>query len=339
MKELVWKGPSVMEIEESPKPTAKPGWVVIKVEFSGICGSEIGAFLGHNELRKPPLVMGHEFSGVVFEAGQDVPKDLPGKLVAVNPLLSCGQCRACKKGTRQLCSSRKIIGVDYPGSNAEFVAVPASSCYPIKDAVLGALVEPLACGVRGTSLSQIEPGDSVMVIGAGTLGLMATRLATARGSGSCVVVDTNGDRLRWATIWGADAVLNPKTDDVVGFVKSSTSGEGFDCVIDAVGSSQTRSQALGAVRRGGKVVLIGLNENMTNFPGNEIVRFEKQLIGSFAYSDEDFRRAVALADVGFIEAKSGWLDIRGMDRGQASFTEQSLGSAPFSKVLLRPGAS
>lgn len=336
MKVLVWKGPSVMEIEESPVPAVGPGWVVLKVEYAGICGSEIGAFLGHNELRRPPLIMGHEFSGVVFEAGPNVPKDLPGKLVAVNPLLSCGQCRACKRGMRQLCGSRKIIGVDYPGSYAEYVAVPASSCYPIKDAVLGSLVEPLACGVRATTLSEIEPGDSVMVIGAGTLGLMATRLAIARGSGSCMVVDTNGDRLRWATNWGANAVLNPKSDDVPGFVKSSTSGEGVDCVIDAVGSSQTRSQALGAIRRGGKVVLIGLNENMTNLPGNEIVRFEKQLIGSFAYSDEDFRRAVALADGGFIETKSGWLDIRGLDKGQASFKEQSLSSAPFSKILLRP---
>lgn len=335
MKSLVWKAPSVMEIEEAARPHPGPGWVLLAVEDTGICGSEIGAFLGHNELRRPPLVMGHEFSGVVVELGPDVSKDLQGKLVAVNPILSCGQCRYCRRGLRQLCVSRKIIGVDYPGSYAEYVAVPAGACHEVKDPVVGALVEPLACGVRASSLAQIETGDSVMVIGAGTIGLMAARLAKDRGASRCVVVDTNPARLKWAANWGADAVLNPKTDDVLATVRVSTDGEGMDSVIDAVGSSQTRAQAVAAVCRGGKVVLLGLHENPTNLPGNEIVRFEKRVIGSFSYSDEDFRRAVVLANGGFVETSSGWLDIRGLDTGQASFAEQSLGAAPFSKVMLR----
>jgi threonine dehydrogenase-like Zn-dependent dehydrogenase len=129
--------------------------------------------------------------------------------------------------------------------------------------------------------------------------------------------------------------MNPKTDDVLALVKDLTSGEGVDSVIDAVGSSQTRAQGVTAVRRGGRVVLIGLHENVTSIPGNEIVRFEKQLIGSFSYSDEDFRRAVVLADGGFLETSSGWLDVRGLEAGQAAFTEQSLGTAPFSKISLR----
>ncbi|MDA4114015.1 MAG: zinc-binding dehydrogenase, partial [Thaumarchaeota archaeon] len=267
------------------------------------------------------------------------PDDWQGQLVSVNPILSCGQCRLCRGGLRQLCVSRKIIGIDYPGSYADYVTVPVGACYTIKDPLVGALVEPLACGVRATGLAQIESGDAVMVIGAGTIGLMATRLARARGASSCVVVDTNPTRLRWASNWGATSVLNPKTDDVLALVRESTSGEGVDSVIDAAGSSQTRSQGVAVVRRGGRVVLMGLHENATNLPGNEIVRFEKQLIGSFSYTDEDFRRAVVLADGGFIETSSGWLDIRGLETGQASFTEQSLGSAPFSKIILRSRAS
>jgi threonine dehydrogenase-like Zn-dependent dehydrogenase len=105
-----------MEMQESSKPSVRPGWVLIEVEDSGICGSEIGAFLGHNELRRPPLVMGHEFSGKVVEVGPDVPQEWDGQMVAVNPILSCGQCRLCRAGQRNLCHSRKIIGVDYPGS-------------------------------------------------------------------------------------------------------------------------------------------------------------------------------------------------------------------------------
>lgn len=335
MKALVWKGPSLMEIEERPRPALGPGWVLVAVENSGICGSEIGAFLGYNELRKPPLIMGHEFSGTVSELGPDAPKELENQLVTVNPLVTCGHCRMCREGQRQLCMSRKIIGVDYPGSYAEYVAVPYFACHVVTDSVLGALVEPLACAVRATTLARIEVGDLVMVIGAGAIGLMITRLASTRGAGQSLVVDTNSARLRWASNWGATSVLNPKTEDLSSFVKKVTAGEGMDCVIDAVGTGETRSQSVTMVRRGGRVVLVGLHENVTKLWGNEIVRNEKQITGSFTYSDEDFRRSVLLARSNFLETSSGWLDIRSLESGQASFEEQSTGLGQHSKILLR----
>jgi threonine dehydrogenase-like Zn-dependent dehydrogenase len=335
MRSLVWTAPSEMQIQERPRPTLRPGWVLLAVEDSGICGSEIGAFLGHNELRRPPLVMGHEFSGTVVEVGPDVSKEWDGQLVAVNPFLSCGECRQCRMGQRQLCYSRKIIGVDHPGSYAEYVAVPSTALYRVGDPVMGALVEPLACAVRAASLTGADVGDSVMVIGAGTIGLMALRALKARGAGRCIVVDTNPARLRWASEWGATSILNPKADDVHSSVKDATAGEGVDSVVDAVGSGETRAQALASVRRGGKAVFIGLHENMSSLPGNDIVRSEKQVIGSFSYSDEDFRRAVALANGGFLETSGGWLDIRGLETGQASFLEQTTPSAPYSKIILR----
>jgi len=334
VRSLVWTDISKMEVEERPKPTPHPGWVLVAVKKSGICGSEIGAFLGHNELRRPPLVMGHEFSGTVVELGTDVSKDWEGQLVTVNPLLACGHCRQCRLGHGHLCHERKIIGIDLPGSYADYVAVPAANLYKVDNAVEGALVEPLACGVRGASLSGAEVGDSVMVIGAGTIGLMAQRVLKAKGVGQCIVVDTNPTRLRWATKWGATAVLNPKNDDVNAFVKEATAGEGVDSVIDAVGSGETRSEAVRSVRRGGKVVFMGLHEGSSSLPGNEIVRTEKQVIGSFSYSDEDFRRAVALANENFLDVAGGWLDIRGLDAGQMSFMEQTTATAPFSKILL-----
>ncbi len=334
MRSLVWTAPSKMEIEERPKPALKAGWVLISVEDSGICGSEIGAFLGHNELRRPPLVMGHEFSGTVVEVGPDVSNEWEGALVTVNPLLSCGACRQCRLGLRQLCYSRKIIGVDYPGSYAEFVAVPASSLYRVNDAVTGSLVEPLACGVRAAVLSGATVGDSVMVIGAGTIGLMAAKVVKARGADRVVVSDTNPTRLRWASDWGATAILNPRTEDVAGFAKKTTSGEGFDAVIDAVGFSETRSQAVANIRRGGRAVFVGLHEAGSSLPGNDIVRSEKQVVGSFSYSDDDFARAVSLANGGFLRTSGGWLDIRGLDAGEASFMEQTTPTAPFSKILL-----
>jgi 2-desacetyl-2-hydroxyethyl bacteriochlorophyllide A dehydrogenase len=334
VRSLVWTAPSKMEMEEREKPVVKPGWVLLEVEDSGICGSEIGAFLGHNELRRPPLVMGHEFSGRVVELGADVPGEWKGELVTANPLLSCGECRQCRLGLRQLCYSRKIVGIDMPGSYADYVAVPADSLYRVRDAVAGALVEPLACGVRAAALSGTQVGDSAMVIGAGTIGLMTARVLKAMGAESVAVTDTNPARLRWASNWGATTVLNPKTDDVGAFVKKTTSGEGLSAVVDAVGSMETRSQAVASIRRGGKAVFVGLHEGSATLPGNEIVRFEKQVIGSFSYSDDDFKRAVDMANGGFLDTSGGWLDIRGLETGQASFLEQTTPSAPFSKILL-----
>jgi threonine dehydrogenase-like Zn-dependent dehydrogenase len=335
MRSLVWTAPSKMEMQESSKPSVRPGWVLIEVEDSGICGSEIGAFLGHNELRRPPLVMGHEFSGKVVEVGPDVPQEWDGQMVAVNPILSCGQCRLCRAGQRNLCHSRKIIGVDYPGSYAEYVAAPVTSLYRIKDPLMGSLVEPLACGVRAAKLSGAEVGDTAIVIGAGTIGLMALRVLKAKGVGRAIAVDTNPTRLNWAAKWGASWTLNPKADDVLAIVKKETDGEGVDLVVDAVGSSDTRAQAVSAIRRGGRAVFIGLHEASSSIPGNDVVRSEKQVVGSFSYSDEDFRRAVSLADAGFLEVTSGWLDVRKLDAGHESFMEQTTATAPYSKIILR----
>jgi L-iditol 2-dehydrogenase len=198
------------------------------------------------------------------------------------------------------------------------------------------LVEPLAVALRASSLTTAAPGDNVMIIGAGAIGLLVIRMMKARGVQNCLVIDTNSARLKWAQSWGASHVANPKTEDIASLVKSMSAGDGMDCVVDAVGSSQTRTQSVSLVRRGGKVVWVGLHENESVVLGNDVVRSEKQIIGSMTYSDDEFRRAALLANNGFIETKSGWFDTRSLDSGQTSFMEQASESAPCPKILLDP---
>lgn len=324
-----------MQIRDMPKPAPKPGWVVLDVRDAGICGSEISAFLGKNELRKPPMVMGHEFSGFVREIGDSVSPDLMGKLVAVNPLVSCMHCRYCKNGERHLCLERKFIGVDFPGGFAEYAAVPVLSCFPVMNPSKGALVEPFACAIRAVEHSRVRVGDTALVFGAGTIGLMATKLLRAGGASECVVVDTVPSRLDWARMWGATGTIDASRMTGVTGVKSSAP-EGFDCIVDAVGHDKTRSQSIEIVRRGGRVVFIGLHENLMSLPGNAIVRNEVEIVGSFCYSDDNFRRAISLAEHGFLETSGGWLDTRPLRLGQEAFVEQATGPAPFSKILLEP---
>lgn len=335
MQVLVWEALGQMRPQDSPDPTPKPGWMVLDVEAAGICGSEISSFLGKNELRRPPLVMGHEFSGVVIGTGDGVSPEWMGKRVVVNPLVTCGVCRFCRSGDRQLCPERKIIGVDFPGGFAEQTAVPVSNCTVITDLLRASLIEPFACGVRAVRRSGARVGDTTLVFGAGMIGLSIIKLLRAGGASRCVAVDTVASRLRWAEQWGATDTVDGSTEDAVAAAKRLVPA-GFDCAIDAVGHSQTREQSLALVRRGGRAVFVGLHSDAVTLHGNALVRGESQILGSFAYSDDDFRSAVDLAEGGFIETAGGWLDVRPLAAGQEAFVEQATGPAPFSKIVLKP---
>jgi threonine dehydrogenase-like Zn-dependent dehydrogenase len=228
-----------------------------------------------------------------------------------------------------------MIGVDYQGGFAEQTAVPVSSCMPVTDLLRAALIEPLACGVRTVRRSKAQLGDEVLVFGAGMIGLSAIKLLRARGVSRCIAVDMVASRLRWAKLWGATDTIDASSENVSAAVKQLVP-QGLDCVIDAVGHIQTRTQSLAMIRRGGRVTFVGLHEDELGLHGNTIVRNESEILGSFAYSDDDFRRAVILAEGGQIDTSEGWLDVRPLAVGQEAFIEQSTGPAPFSKIVLKP---
>ncbi len=329
MKTLTWTAPEVMMIRDAAEPELDPGWILLRVGGAAICGSEISGYLGHNELRRPPLIMGHEFSGTVAQLGPGVTQVSVGDVVTANPLVSCGHCRHCRRGNRQRCLSRRIIGIDFPGAFAEWVAVPALQCYPVRDIIDGALVEPYACGVRAVGLARVEMGDEAMVVGAGIIGLMAVRLLRAVGAARVIVVDPNPYRLEQAKEWGATDTMSPDTVDHLGIRQT------MDRVIDAVGFSDTRALSMQALRRGGCAVWIGLHENQSILEGNAMVRDEIDIRGSFCYTDEEFRRAADLVNAGqAFPSDRGWLDIRPMEAGDAAFAEQASSSARFAKIVL-----
>ncbi len=335
MQALTWDVIGHMSFGEVPEPESRPAWAVVEVEAAGICGSEISSFLGKNELRRPPLVMGHEFSGTIVKVGEGVAPDWVGKRVVVNPLVTCGHCRFCRNGERQLCVERKIVGVDFPGGFAERVSVPVSSCTQVTDLLKAAVIEPLACGVRAVRRSEAQPGDSSLVFGAGMIGLSIIKLLRIRGVSQCVAVDTVESRLQSAKAWGATATIDASKEDPAEAAKNLAPG-GFDSVLDAVGHKKTRAQSQILARRGGRVIFVGLHEDEVALRGNAIVRNETEILGTFAYSDDDFRRAVALAEGGIIETAGGWLDVRPLKSGHEAFVEQAMGPAPFSKIVLEP---
>ena len=336
MHALVWHGPRSMTLEQVDEPKPRSGDATIRVEAVGICGSELSGYLGESSIRKPPLIMGHEFCGRV----EDIPPGsrlVRGQRVTVNPLVSCGECRACRTGSQNLCVRREIIGAHRPGAFAKLVAVPAQNCYPVP-AEMGpataAMAEPLACAVRAVELAQIVPGDSVLVLGSGTIGLCVLAVARRAGAGVLAVTDTNLARLRTARAWGATHVFDG-TADAAEAAQALTGGAGVDVAVDAVGLTVTRRTAARAARRGGRVVLVGLHEAESAFPVNDIVRNETMITGSFAYRTQTFERALSLLGAGILEA-GPWLEERPLESGPAAFEQLLGGDVSAAKIVLAP---
>ncbi|MCS6840690.1 MAG: galactitol-1-phosphate 5-dehydrogenase [Roseiflexus sp.] len=338
MDALVWLGPRKMELRHEPVPSPGPGEVLVEVAAVGICGSELSGYLGQNSLRRPPLIMGHEAAGrIAFDSDASLSHGSParaGTRVTINPLLTCGACDLCQSGKNNLCRHRQLIGAHRPGAFAGYVAVPAHLCVPLPDHVsltLGSLTEPLACGVR--AVAHADAPQRLVILGAGPIGLLCLIAARAAGVERVLVSDVSERRLAMARAWGATATVNAR-DNVLAAVQAFAPG-GADAAIDAVGLTVTRDQAVRAVTPGGRAVLIGLHEEESVFAANHVVRQEITVVGSFAYSDTDFQRALDLLAMGRVSLDGDWLEERPLAAGPAAFEELIAGATRAVKIVLQ----
>lgn len=327
MKALVYEGPRELHMRDVPIPDVKAGEVLIRVATAGICGSELGGYLGHNSLRKPPLIMGHEFAGVVEQLGEGVSSFAVGDRVTANPLVTCGACRYCRNGQSQLCPSRKLLGAHLPGAYAQFVAISAENVYRLDDGVSfeeGALTEPFACAVHICRLLALTPLDRLLIYGAGPIGLFALQAAQVYGVRDAVIVDLNESRLEIARELGGVAVTS--LDQV-------PDANGFDAVIDAVGAGVTRQKSLAAARPGGKVIFTGLHEADSSLPVNDMIRSELQVFGAFAYAREDFEAALRWIQQGRTQLLP-WAESVPLRDGSAAFERLIGGPGKVAKIFL-----
>ena len=224
--------------------------------------------------------------------------------------------------------------------NAQYVVVPANQCYPLPDPlslVAGSLAEPLACSIRAVSLSGVKAADRLLILGAGPIGLGAVAAARAQGVEQIIISDVAPKRLEIARQWGARDTVQAREQDVVAYVQEHCPG-GVECVIDAVGTTAVRTQAMRAVMPGGRVVLIGLHDEESVFPANAIIRQEINVTGSFAYTGADFAQALDALTRGVIKPGPDWLEERALSEGPSAFAELVDGSARAAKIVLTPPA-
>ncbi len=309
MQALEFSRIGVVELVDVPEPSPGPDEVVIDVEAVGVCGSDIHGIDG-GFLRVPPLVMGHEFGGM-----------LEGRRVAVNPMLSCQACDLCRSGHDQLCANRSIIGIHIPGAFTSRIAVPRSAVVELPQgtsATAAALVEPLAVSLRGWRLAESAPDSRVAIIGAGSIGL-GVLAAALRDVAEVTVVDLSAERLAVAERLGATTI--------------SASLEGtYDVIVDAVGAEATHRSSVEHLAPLGLAVWIGNASAEPGFDARELVRGEHSVRGSFAYSREDFRDAATLAG----SMDTSWVETRPLEAAVESFAELRAGSAPAIKIQFTP---
>lgn len=302
MKAIIYEGPNQLSYKDVPDVLPKTGEVKLRVKACGICGSDVHGYLGITGRRTAPMIMGHEFAGEVVEVGEGVTNCRKGNRVAVYPVDFCGHCEMCKKGDVHLCHNKRAFGVlDVDGAFAEYICVPAKCCFQIDEKTeytLASLVEPLAVAYRGVEHAGDLEGKNVLLVGTGTIGLLALACVKRKNPNKIFVSDLSDNRLQIAAQMGADILINPGKEDFKEKILKETNGEGVDVAIEAVGAAPTVQQAMSALSLGGTAIWIGNNKPMIEINMQEIVTRELSVHGSFLYGYEEFRKVIELMNKG-----------------------------------------
>jgi L-iditol 2-dehydrogenase len=346
MKALLLSENSHLEIADLPTPTAGPGEILVRVAACGICGSDVHGYDGSSGRRIPPLVMGHEAAGTVAAVGSGASKFAVGDRVTFDSTIYCGECAFCRRGDFNLCDKREVLGVscgDYSraGAFAEYVRVPERISYRLPDNMSfseAALLEAVAVAIHGVSLSQIQPDETVLVLGSGMIGLLTLQAARATGCRMVFVADVDGSRLKVATSLGATKTLQASGAELLSEILPLTGGKGVDVAIEAVGIDATVRGAVDCVRKGGRVTLVGNITPEVTLPLQKVVSRQIRLQGSCASCGE-YPKAIELVSSGAIQVNPLITAVAPIEEGPRWFERLHSREPNLMKIVLTPGAA
>lgn len=283
MKAIKVTEPFKVEIVDVPKPELEqPEDVIIRITSGGICGSDIGIYNGTNSLATYPRLIGHEFGGIVESVGSAVTRVKPGDQVAVDPVISCGHCYACKIGRHNVCRSLEVMGVHRDGGFAEYVKAPEKNVHlyhkKLDESLLG-LAEPYTIGVEINNRAQIGEGDQVLIMGAGPIGICAMQVARRNGA-QVIMTDLVKERLEKAKDMGADEIVLVSEENLEDRLNRFTNGEGIPVIVDTVCVPSSFEQAVQLACPAGRIVCLGLKNQPSNICMADITKKELTIVGS-----------------------------------------------------------
>jgi L-iditol 2-dehydrogenase len=278
MKALVLEKYNSFAYKDVPDPPVGPAEVLVTVKACGICGSDVHGMDGSSGRRQPPIIMGHEAAGLIAEVGAGVEGWKTGQRVTFDSTIYCGTCWHCRRGEINLCDNRRVLGVSCDeyrqhGAFAEYVAVPAHILYKLPDEVSfaqAAMVEALSVAVHAVRRTAVDINDSAVVVGAGTIGLLAVQVLRACGCAPVIVVDIDPAKLEWARRLGADQVIDSRNAEVGREVRKHVA-RGADVAVEAVGVAASVRDAVASLRKGGQLTLVGNLSPAVDFPLQSVV--------------------------------------------------------------------
>lgn len=337
MKAMFINAPGEVEIREVPMPVRKEGEVLLKLLYGGICGSDLGSYRGTFAYFSYPRTPGHEFSAEVIEADENNAYGIrPGMIVTCNPYFNCGHCYSCGHGIVNACMDNQTMGVQREGAFQEYITMPAERVYDGKglDAKTLAAIEPFCISYHGVSRAKVDAGDRVLVVGAGTIGVLAAIAAKAKGA-EVYISDVSEGKLKMAQGFGVDGtILNDSPESFADQVERITDGNGFDVTIEAVGLPSTFQNCIDAACFGGRMVLIGVGKKNLDFNFTLIQKKELNVFGSRNALKKDFLELIDLVKEGKAPLEKVITNVYRFEDAAKAFQEFSENQGEMLKVMI-----
>jgi len=344
-KAVVYHAPKDVRVEEVETPGCGKGEIRLKVDACAVCGSDLKAYLAGNPRIKPPMVMGHEFTGIVEETSGNGDGIAAGNRVVMATSVSCGTCLYCKRGWRNLCAEVAPMGFSYPGGMAGYVTIPKRAVenghvVRVPAGVQpehAALAEPISCAVNACGNCDIQQGDTVVVVGAGPMGIINACVARAFGAGRIILAEVNDARLQQAKDFNVDTLVNPTQQDLAKIVREQTHGMGADVVIVAAPAAPPQEAALEFTRKRGTVCLfasLSQGKHMLNLNSRLIHYNELRIVGASDSTADHVRKAVEFICEGAVPVEKLATHIMGLDGILDAFELMQRGEAL--RVVLKP---
>ncbi len=336
MKAIQITKPFEINVIEKEKPILKEGEALLRVLYCGICGADVASFTGNQPFTTYPRIPGHEFSAQIVEIPENDRGFRAGDIITCNPYFNCGECYACKRGLVNACHDNQTMGVQRDGSFQEFITMPIERLINGKglSAKELALIEPFSISAHALSRAEVKKGDKLLIMGSGPIGLFALLRAKSMGA-EVAVADLLESRLSLAKSYGADMIINSKTDDFEEKCREFTNGNGFDVCVEACGAPETFLSCIEQAAHGANVILIGNGKRETTFVHSVILKKELNIFGSRNAFTKDFETLIDLVASKKVDIEGMVSDVYTVDSAEKAFKALAENDGSLNKLVIK----